>query len=80
MTPDELWEKYKCIVTHEASGECEYITSMDDFLAALREYGQAVRNRDAQVCIDRFEADPKNLLRTAIITDCAAAIEREPLP
>ena len=75
MTPDELWEKY----ANELLG-AQRVMDKSDFLAALAEYGQAVRDRDAGLVMSRAHADPKNLLRTAIITDCAAAISREPLP
>ena len=72
---EELWEKYKNIITADW-----HVMERADFLAALREYGAAVRARDIQVCVDRCEADPKNLLRTAVLTDCAAAISREEMP
>ena len=66
MKADELWEKY--------SGN-GYSVSKSDFLAAIEEYGQAVRDRDAEICEFALSVD-----RHAGPNDCAAAISREPLP
>jgi len=68
MNADELWEKY-------SSPHLKFM-SKRDFLAALAEYGQAVRDRDAEICRqqpDEFQTPDQRL-------DCAAAISREPLP
>jgi len=71
MTPDELWDKFM-YQSPAAKG---------DFLAALKEYGAAVRKRDAEICrgLDDVETSP-GFYRNANSDDCAAAIEREPLP
>lgn len=64
---DELWEKY---YSHART------ITRQDFLAALAEYGQAVRDRDAEICRqqpDEFQTPDQRL-------ECAAAISREPMP
>jgi len=78
MTPDELWEKH----ANECYGTRRTI-DYDDFLAALREYGQAVRDRDAEIISD----EAKRLRDIGTYEDgadhiatLAAAISREPLP
>lgn len=75
---DELWEKYASF-----SGN-KYSVSIDDFLAALQEYGEAVRAEARKVCNaniapgasrSEFEAGRNNGCH-----DCAAAIEKMELP
>ena len=71
MTPDELWEKYADMQHMQNL----YMPKVN-FLAALAEYGQAVRDRDAEICRqqpDEFQTPDQRL-------ECAAAISREPLP
>lgn len=77
--PDALWEKY--------SGDGYMVE--DEFLAALREYGQAVRKRDAEICRKNAEffgnaADselhPLHVRERETYINCAAAIEQEKLP
>ena len=68
---EELWEKYAA----EFSGECRLMTE-ESFLAALREYGAAVRARDAEICSNEWA----NTQYPRGANYCAAAISREPLP
>ena len=72
---DELWEKYSYELAHDFNRRM----SKDKFLAALAEYGKAVRDRDAEICVNRAK---KSLIPTMVMAnqDCAAAISREPLP
>jgi len=81
MTPDELWEKYS---TPGITG----VMYESQFLAALAEYGAAVRARDVEICRDRanFFGDvpdsaliPLHKREREAYRDCAAAIAREPL-
>jgi len=68
---DELWEKYAAEFTDGSES-----MRKRDFLAALAEYGQAVRDRDAEICRqqpDEFQTPDQRL-------ECAAAISREPMP
>jgi len=65
MTPDELWEKYS------TQGIGAHTMYRFQFLAALHEYGQAVRDRDAEI------ADGMELY---VAPDISEAISREPLP
>lgn len=60
MTPDELWEKYAI----------DEMIDRQPFMTALAEYGQAVRDRDAEIARE-YEAQG---------IACSAAISREPLP
>lgn len=80
MKADELWEKYWD--TQEMLGD--KVIGKDSFLAALAEYGQAVRDRDAEICKEQGVAPcAGNLYATTsndTADDCAAAISREPLP
>ena len=79
MTPAELWEKHYSY----ASMNGDYM-SKPQFLAALREYGEAVRRIDALIvrtmdCTDK--APPYRVAPGAeYFRAAAAAIEREPLP
>ena len=66
---EELWEKYDAVLGRE--GNVPYSA----FIAALKEYGAAVRARDAEVCM---ELTVSNLNPPG--GQCAAAISREPLP
>lgn len=67
MTPEQLWKKH----------QIRDSIYKEDFLTALAEYGQAVRERDAEICRERAERDDH---AKAPYKDCAAAISREPLP
>lgn len=51
-------------------------------VAALREYGAEVRRRAVGVCMELplTEDDVDDLAEEIIHTNCAAAINREPLP
>lgn len=60
---EELWKRY----ARRGLTEIGKV----DFLAALHEYGQEVRRRDAEVCVE---------VSDEIGADCAAAISKEPLP
>lgn len=68
---DELWEK------HTACGAKSGYMIYEEFLADLKEYGEAVRKRDAELC--RYYGDAVKIGKAASYA-CAAAIEREPLP
>ena len=80
MTPDELWEKYAVLMYPPKADAPEYVITKSDFLAALHEYGQAVRDRDAEIC-NTLYADPgwNGHIRNAA-ESCATDIQREPLP
>lgn len=75
---DELWGKYRGVLSFNG-GTASRIPAMfeDAFHAALKEYGEAVRKRDVEVCM---EYDPKGLGGIAATVKCAAAIKDEPLP
>lgn len=77
MKADELWEKYYSY----ASMNGDYMTK-PQFLAALAEYGQAVRDRDAEICnrLERTGVKCGNGRVIASSIECAAAISREPMP
>ena len=64
MTPDELWEKYADMQHMQNL----YMPKVN-FLAALAEYGAAVRQRDADIASD-----------SAIGSVIADTISKEPLP
>lgn len=70
---DELW--------HQHTGGMGVYMTYDQFLAALHEYGQAVRKRDAEICRG-LPMVPGTGLRDFEPNggDCAAAISKEPLP
>ena len=74
MKADELWEKY---LTHEPQEVSRmYVTG---FYAALAEYGQAVRDRDAEIARkNSVSGDPQEWISAC--SDCADAIDYEPLP
>lgn len=59
---DELWEKY-------AISDWRVEMTKDEFLAALKEYGAAVRAQDVKMLRDRLTYD-----------GVASAIEATPLP
>lgn len=61
---DELWEK------HGNAIDGNIYMGKSGFLAALAEYGKAVRDGDAEICRETG----------GYADDCAAAISREPLP
>ena len=65
MTPDELWEKYK----YDTDGYGLMVKK--NFLAALAEYGEAVRAEAVKVLED-------NWFKTQ--SDCVSAIEKMKLP
>jgi len=71
MNADELWEKY-------SSPHLKFM-SKRDFLAALAEYGQAVRDRDAEIARELHSGEQDDITRDAKFKS-AAAISREPLP
>lgn len=77
MKADELWQKW---FDGEAYGEP--VMSHAGFLAALAEYGQAVRDRDAEICnrLERTGVKCGNGRVIASSIECAAAISREPMP
>lgn len=87
MTPNELWDKYK--QPGKFDGFTGDIVCRLDFLAALAEYGQAVRDRDAEICgmstkdilLAAGEMTAQELRTVhAILDSRIAAISREPLP
>lgn len=70
---EKLWEKY----LHES------LASRANFLAALKEYGELVRQRAAGVCresaVKRYSG--RHIASSMTLPDdCAAAIERMELP
>ena len=75
MTPDELWEKYSDV---KVMWDLRRMTQ-DAFLAALAEYGQAVRDRDAEIARELHSGEQDDITRDAKFKS-AAAISREPLP
>jgi len=76
MKADELWEKY----SYAADGDYSPLIRHDNFLAALHEYGQAVRNRDAEICRSKVDPEWPNDDISNMASDCAAAISKEKLP
>lgn len=80
MTPNELWDKYK--QPGKFDGFTGDIVCRLDFLAALAEYGKAVRDRDAEICnrLERTGVKCGNGRVIASSIECAAAISREPMP
>ena len=68
MTPEQLWEKYRghLMLEHE-------------FLAALKEYGEAVRRQAVGACKELEDKRHGNAHNFAC-EDCAAAIETMKLP
>jgi len=72
MNADELWEKY-------SSPHLKFM-SKRDFLAALAEYGQFIRDGDAEICKGKIDPEWPNDDISNMASDCAAAISREPLP
>lgn len=79
MKADELWEKYEAAERHD--GNYPDDDSKQRFLAALHEYGQAVRARDAEICKAEsafLKSDGDGASNGCDL--CAAAISREPLP
>lgn len=80
MKPDELWEKYSA---PEAFGNTIYeIMTEGSFLAALTEYGEAVRAENAKLCeaLDASGLPAPDYRRVAFPRDCAAAISKMELP
>jgi len=75
MTPDELWEKYSDV---KVMWDLRRMTQ-DAFLAALAEYGKAVRDRDAEIARELHSGEQDDITRDAKFKS-AAAISREPLP
>ena len=79
---DELWEKYKYFLDVDGGGD---VVTEQSFLAALKEYGEAVRKRDAEICTNTWQSasnERPDYLQNQISHGCfvcAAAIEREPL-
>lgn len=70
MKAEQLWDK--------SNGP--HFTKAE-FLAALKEYGEAVRKRDAQLCLESNVSIRNTMAYIGDINnDCAAAIDREPLP
>lgn len=65
---DELWEKYLTIIF----GDFGPIRK-NAFIAALKEYGEAVREKAAGVCEDEYSCE-------GIAQRCATAIKQMELP
>lgn len=75
MTHDELWEKH----FDPKKDTPVKVVSKPQFLAALAEYGAAVRKRDAEICRDEISGnEPSGKGGRFGALDCADAIEREP--
>ena len=79
MTPEQLWEKYADLQQDQGAGPCTWSMSYAQFLAALAEYGEAVRAEAVKVC-DKVndEIGPANETNWGFV--CAAAIEKMKLP
>lgn len=78
MKADELWDKY---AAHRGNG----YPTMDkpDFLAALAEYGEHVKSEAVKVCRESKTKRYGGRHIASSMTlpdDCAAAIEKMPLP
>jgi hypothetical protein len=79
MTPDELWEKY----ANDEASRGGLVMCIGDFLAALAEYGEAVRAEAVKVCKDKRHPDdftPESGQWFMACEDCATAIEKMKLP
>lgn len=78
---EKLWEKYRSFRWDERGRDCEDIITKKDFIEALKEYGEAVRQRAAGVCRElRFtEQGPSTEAKHQRML-CAAAIESMELP
>ena len=72
MTPEELWETYQPYRSAESA------MSKTVFLAALAEYGKAVRDRDAEIA--RTVGDFSVYRYGGKVGIAAVEISREPLP
>ena len=71
---EEMWES----MSFEAGPHRMRYVSKQMFLAALHEYGQAVRDRDAEICKGMYDKSARENMAHAL--DCAEAISWEMLP
>lgn len=76
---DELWEKYADLQQDQGAGPCTWSMSYAQFLAALKEYGEAVRRQAVGACKELEDKRHGNAHNFAC-EDCAAAIETMKLP
>lgn len=78
---EELWEKQPGV---SDEGVMLIAMTKQSFLAALREYGAAVRARDAEIARSECLVDgldtSDDIAYNLAVADCAAAIVREELP
>lgn len=72
MTPDELWEKYHS----RLPGGTEFVRK-HAFLAALKEYGESVRQQAVRVC-EKYAKESSNPMNFS--ENCAADIKTMELP
>ncbi len=83
MTPEELSERMSVYFVNMPTPEMCHAAKRD-FLVALAEYGAAVRKRDAEICRQECLVDgldtSDDIAYNLAVSDCAAAISREPLP
>lgn len=75
MTKDELWEKWSINI-----GNSREVMGQHSFLAALKEYGEHVKAEAVKVCIKSQAGDSRKQSRRDTAHNCAAAIEKMPLP
>lgn len=75
MKADELWDKH----ASDTDG-VRFLMRQDDFLAALKEYGEHVKAEAVKVCQNTTNMDIKYGIRLIDKDDCAAAIEKMELP
>ena len=77
---DELWEKYADLQQDQGAGPCTWSMRYDQFLAALAEYGEAVRDGAVKVCKTVVCDCDMSDRPDCVVHDCAAAIEKMKLP
>lgn len=73
MKADELWDKH----ASDTDG-VRFLMRQDDFLAALKEYGEHVKAEAVKVC-DEIDSE-HDYYGSRVELFCAAAIEKMELP
>ena len=77
---DELWEKYGNKFADIAVNQTVRVAQRVEFLAALNEYGEAVRAEAVKVCKTVVCDCDMSDRHDCVVHDCAAAIEKMKLP
>lgn len=75
---DELWEKYATLLgNYDGNGNEVYRIDKPDFIAALTEYGEHIKDQAVKVCerLEDVETSP-GCYRNPNEMDCATAIEK----